>query len=984
MPGTQREVNMGREWSERKAPDSESRTPESLTSLNEKLQSQRAQGDSAGVAQTLTKIGNLLAARGEARKALSHYSQALAIREKLKDSPGSAETLAAMGRAHAAMGEQREALADLLRALRIEQAMGLRRDESATLSDMCAAHSDLGEEQKALENCSRSLAIPHGEDAGDDEAITLNRIGVVYRRLGREQEALETFRKALAEEHGNLSAEALTMIRIGVVYADLGQREKALDEFSGAALRLEPMNANVSDSPNKIENDAKNQALTYNNISWIHAEMGQQDEAISDLKLALSIQLLIDDELGQAYTLDSMGMLDRQMHDGKAALEAYTRALPLERAAHDRGAEAHSLWGLGDVQSEMGDSDKALVSWLAASSIAKTLGDPDLEGGIETSLMRHFSKQKQPEAAILFGTSAINSYQQMRRNIAGMDAGMRVGFAEAKSSAYRELAELLVESNRLLEAEQVLDLLKEQELNEALRGAAANAGAKLEPVRLDAAQKAAQGKLAVPEQRAEALVALDAEYAALLRNQDRLPEEEARLSQLRKLIEDGNSGVSALLQQTIFPELRSKGGEELANPLLDREQSGLDNLQNVLDDLGPRVMGIRLLLAPERAYIIVITAHTRKRFDLEASSAELRSKALEVREDLRSHRSLAQTKSHLADLYAMIAAPLEDELKALEQKPAQTPPETPADTHTDAPGSVPTLLWSLDGVMRYVPVAALYDGRRYLVERFSNVLITPKSYAQMAARPADGQKPSVLAMGLSKSYGGLHALSNVMPELDAVVHDSRAPGSQGPIEGRLLADDQFTLAALTNLMGDGKRFSIVHIASHFVLAPGSGEEPYLMLGGNNAGTPNGFAWSLSGIENSAISFRGTRLLTLSACSTAAGDAARDGRELQNLGMVFQGKKAEAVLATLWDVDDASTSRLMSDFYARWVKDPARGKGEALRQAQLALLSGSAAPIAAGNDRGIHPIAQQAAAAADEAAYSHPYFWAPFVLMGNFQ
>ena len=57
-------------------------------------------------------------------------------------------------------------------------------------------------------------------------------------------------------------------------------------------------------------------------------------------------------------------------------------------------------------------------------------------------------------------------------------------------------------------------------------------------------------------------------------------------------------------------------------------------------------------------------------------------------------------------------------------------------------------------------------------------------------------------------------------------------------------------------------------------------------------------------------------------------------------MIAQQKDAEAVLATLWDVNDASTSRLMSDFYARWVKDPADGKAEALRQAQLALLQGT--------------------------------------------
>jgi len=64
--------------------------------------------------------------------------------------------------------------------------------------------------------------------------------------------------------------------------------------------------------------------------------------------------------------------------------------------------------------------------------------------------------------------------------------------------------------------------------------------------------------------------------------------------------------------------------------------------------------------------------------------------------------------------------------------------------------------------------------------------------------------------------------------------------------------------------------------------------------------------------------------------------------MDSLGMIAQQKDAEAVLATLWDVNDASTSRLMSDFYSRWLKDPSSGKAEALRQAQLALLKGPAA------------------------------------------
>ena len=238
-------------------------------------------------------------------------------------------------------------------------------------------------------------------------------------------------------------------------------------------------------------------------------------------------------------------------------------------------------------------------------------------------------------------------------------------------------------------------------------------------------------------------------------------------------------------------------------------------------------------------------------------------------------------------------------------------------------------------------------------------------------------------MGLSKSYGGLPALPGVMPELDAVVHDPAVPESHGPMEGKLLPNDQFTLAALKTELGAGKSFPVVHIASHFVVETGSGEEPYLMMGGEEAGDAKGYEWNLSEMENSTVAFHGTRLLTLSACSTAKDYKTRDGLEMDSLGMIAQQKDAEAVLATLWDVNDASTSRLMSDFYARWVKNPADGKAEALRQAQMALLRGPAAAQNAASERGFQ-TRQDTTLGTHETGYSHPFYWAPFVLIGNYQ
>ena len=107
--------------------------------------------------------------------------------------------------------------------------------------------------------------------------------------------------------------------------------------------------------------------------------------------------------------------------------------------------------------------------------------------------------------------------------------------------------------------------------------------------------------------------------------------------------------------------------------------------------------------------------------------------------------------------------------------------------------------------------------------------------------------------------------------------------------------------------------------------------------------------------------------------------------MDSLAAIGRQRGAQAVLASLWDVNDASTGRLMADFYRRWTGTRSLPKAEALRQAQLALLQGTDSRDAAKAGRGFHqaPLSEDARPP-DAPAYSHPYYWAPFILMGNWQ
>jgi CHAT domain-containing protein len=99
-------------------------------------------------------------------------------------------------------------------------------------------------------------------------------------------------------------------------------------------------------------------------------------------------------------------------------------------------------------------------------------------------------------------------------------------------------------------------------------------------------------------------------------------------------------------------------------------------------------------------------------------------------------------------------------------------------------------------------------------------------------------------------------------------------------------------------------------------------------------------------------------------------------------MTAEYKGAKAVISTLWSVNDSSTGKLMGDFYQRWAAGAGKvTKVEALRQAQLDLLQGTATAQESGNDRGSAKSKPEGPAMA---RYSHPYYWAPFVLMGNWR
>jgi len=257
----------------------------------------------------------------------------------------------------------------------------------------------------------------------------------------------------------------------------------------------------------------------------------------------------------------------------------------------------------------------------------------------------------------------------------------------------------------------------------------------------------------------------------------------------------------------------------------------------------------------------------------------------------------------------------------------------PVEQHLDG-RNIDTLVVVPDGPLRTIPISALHDGDRFLVEKIA--LATTPGVSLTSAEAISSAEPSVLANGITESVQGFSALPNVADELQGI--DNFFPTV-------INRDSEFQLTTVESSMTEG-RYSIVHIATHGQFD--SDHRNSFLLTYDDRMTMNRLEESLSlrRYEEEPID-----LLVLSACQTASGD---DRAALGMAGIAIKAG-ARSALASLWFISDASTSVLMQNFYSN-LSGGDDSKAEALRQAQIELLS--------------------------DPAYRHPAYWAPFLLIGN--
>ncbi|HEV2278240.1 MAG TPA: CHAT domain-containing tetratricopeptide repeat protein [Acidobacteriaceae bacterium] len=772
-------------------------------------------------------------------------------------------------------------------------------------------------------------------------AEILNDEGAIESDSKQPEQAAATLEEALRIEERihDCRDEGQTLSNLGSLEEDRGEASLALEAYNRAL----PLERQVGDR------DSESKSL--HALAKMHHDLGNLAEALKFYEQALAIEKQTGDfeahtktlvaiagvyralhkpqearlryvallpklrAAGRVTALNNLATVEADLGQAAAARCLYRRAMLAARKANDAMTPAYSWWGIGEL--EEGD---ALNSYFRALRLADHLDLPGLQGLVSASLMDHFRRRGKPDLAIFFGKQAVDDYQALRANLKGTPDAMVSSFVHEKAQTYRTLARLLIDEGRLSEAQQVLDLLKIQQYADYMQWQGDVPSATV--VRTSAEQH------------------LEEEYRS----------KAAQLTAAAKVADPGrvtaaDQDLAAFLDQMPRRLASAQAGETTAQT--DAQKA----LDAVLAE-HPDTAIVYTLVNEDRYTAIVLTRKARVSRSYTITQAALDAKCRDFLKILREHRPHPETAAQ--ELFRIIVAPIQRDLED---------------------SGVKTVIWSLDGSMRFIPVSTLMDPRsgRYLVQDYNIANYTPLGHFETDTPQL--AHATAIAMGVSRGYGTLPPLPNVPDELDGIVKDS-ARGARGPVAGTILLNDDFTRAAMER---EVRSQTVVHIASHFVLEPGNDSASYLLVGGSDS-EPMAHRLSLAKFKlDRNLKIQGTELVTLSACETGAENLRDDGVVMEGLSEAVLDKEAKAVISSLWQVNDRSTAGIMARFYKLWIGSGGKmTKSEALRRAQMELIEGHLQAGGQSANRGL------STEQSGPGRFADPYYWAPFVLTGNWQ
>ncbi len=260
---------------------------------------------------------------------------------------------------------------------------------------------------------------------------------------------------------------------------------------------------------------------------------------------------------------------------------------------------------------------------------------------------------------------------------------------------------------------------------------------------------------------------------------------------------------------------------------------------------------------------------------------------------------------------------------------------------------IKTLIFVQDGLLRNIPMSALHDGKKYLIEKYMIATTPSLELTKLDATNYQGSRVLILGMSQESNIDNQNftSLVNVPKEVNSIAQQFVAP--------KVIVNEDFKPETLKQELKDAD-YNLIHIATHAQFGT-IGEDTFLVTGNNSKITLNELEKSLRDLKQGGDS---VDLIFLAACQTAEED------ERSGLGLASATIQAgvKGAIGSLWPVADESTLTLVTSFYKNLVHN-GMGKAKALQQAQIDM-------IHAQENTDINDL------------YSNPYYWSPFILIGN--
>lgn len=819
--------------------------------------------------------------------------------------------------------------------------------ETQALIHLGKANLELGYTTQGLELLQQAIAVARKLKNSNLENLARQVLEPAQRianaaQAEKEAERLDT----QAHEHllkGDFEAAYQFNQQSLAIYRTLNDRRKELAVLEAFAVMLgtesvDKNNARVVQYYEQalvIARELQDREAESRIVGYLSLDQGNFEDycrrEIQENEQKLATARKLQDQKSEIETLSSLAGCYSTLQNYAKAIMYYEQTIALARKFQSSpdennvllgsGWEVHALARFGTIYMAQGDYTKAIDYYQKSLKIPSATKDGidrvEPLSGIGDALRQ----QNQPELAILFYKQAVNvveanrqwSREYMRQweqsefkpddfsralNRSGEESTVRV-----YAPMYRRLADLLLQQNRVIEAMQVLDLLKVQDLQDFLKDVRGN--------------------------------------ALTQTGINLLPQETTVVQTLQ-----------ATSQQSLQTVLR---GASIQDQVQSIKQTAADqnlklnsyqDLQSRIKKLGKNVALFYPLVLDDRLELVILTndrAPVRKPVTI--TSKQLETEIQDFRLQLQRQSPLIQQSAQ--KLYQSLFQPLESELKA---------------------AGVDTIVYAPDSIMRYVPLAALHDGKQWLAQRYKINYLTA-----LALTPLDPDRninPRVLAGALTQSFqvtilGKTHtfpALQFTQPEVENLA--KVLPNTT------TLINKTFNR---TRLNQDIPQSTILHLATHGMFVPGNPDQSIILLG-------DGSTINLREIEQQ-WKFPNLSLVVLSACETAIGGKLGNGIEIMGFGYQMQRTGSRAALSSLWRVDDGGTQVLMNAFYGGLKRGMT--KAQALQEAQKALITGDYKAVGGTrSDANIEVVSNGTRRSISINGLAHPYYWAPFILIGN--